>query len=416
MMAHYSTFLRGKSMPEKLLPYVWSHDIVPEDVMLCVLNSVESGEETFARRAAANAIRPEAGDYLSDWYFLRAFIAGELSDGEVDELISSRKLYIRRACELIPAIMRLLEVRSKGAAKQAINFLDDCLRDFPAIANSSHSKVVKRSIFSELATVKQASSDLLQALQDSWRHLDIEFRHHQSAKAWVEFHVSQEVSDIDDLKELLESLRFCVDLLIYKDSIGYEAILVSDNKEKTHIVECAYSLSLCNKKPPLVTTPGSEFSLLCGLIYELASGQPDVSLAGAINRFSRSEQRKKMDRDEAEVEWENSEEFRILRESDNFAEIKGSVEGLTRQREFWLKMFSTQSGNKDNQGQIALRFKDVERRIEEKLTEHGPFLVWANQASRSYWDQLQRQSEENSARILELQIEIGRLRRIGKGS
>jgi hypothetical protein len=47
--------------------------------------------------------------------------------------------------------------------------------------------------------------------------------------------------------------------------------------------------------PPLVTTPGSKFSSLCGLLYEIVSGSPDESLSGAINRYARSKDRKKVD-------------------------------------------------------------------------------------------------------------------------
>src|SRR5215216_3845381 len=66
---------------------------------------------------------------------------------------------------------------------------------------------------------------------------------------------------------------------------------VSGNQVKTDTVQAAFDLCGYYSGPPLVTTPGSDFAVLCSLLYELLSGETEGSLAGAINKFSRSKAR-----------------------------------------------------------------------------------------------------------------------------
>src|SRR6185436_17873917 len=57
-----------------------------------------------------------------------------------------------------------------------------------------------------------------------------------------------------------------------------------------------YRMSTQWNGPKLVTTPGSDFAALCSLLFEAASGKSDEGLAGAINRYARSEARRQWDR------------------------------------------------------------------------------------------------------------------------
>jgi hypothetical protein len=52
-------------------------------------------------------------------------------------------------------------------------------------------------------------------------------------------------------------------------------IRVADNQAKTHSVDMVYDISLSYGGPPLVTTPGSDFSALCSLVFEIATGKAD---------------------------------------------------------------------------------------------------------------------------------------------
>src|SRR5207237_6990706 len=100
---------------------------------------------------------------------------------------------------------------------------------------------------------------------------------------------------------------------------GY--LIVSDNQTKKHIVETAYELCLRYEGPRLVTTPNSDFSMVCSLLYELVSGKPtNEGLAGAINRFARSNERREIDQHEIETQQE------LDHSDDNFLETKAAAQ------------------------------------------------------------------------------------------
>ena len=92
---------------------------------------------------------------------------------------------------------------------------------------------------------------------------------------------------------------------------------VSGNQVKTDTVQAAYDLCVYYSGPPLVTTPGSDFAVLCSLIYELISGETEESSAGAINKFSRSKMRRDKDKERAKWHLENKSG-----NEDNFVNVK----------------------------------------------------------------------------------------------
>jgi hypothetical protein len=88
------------------------------------------------------------------------------------------------------------------------------------------------------------------------------------------------------------------------------------NDQRTTVVEWAYHMCTMWDGPKLVTTPGSDFAALCSLLFEAVSGRSDEGLAGAINRYARSEERKQWDR-----EGEGEDE----RDNDNFLSEKNTM-------------------------------------------------------------------------------------------
>jgi hypothetical protein len=74
--------------------------------------------------------------------------------------------------------------------------------------------------------------------------------------------------------------------------------------------------------PKLVTTPGSQFAALCSLLFEGVGGEADESLSGAINRYARSDARKKWD-EEGELQQED--------EDDNFLAEKNAMRTSMRE-------------------------------------------------------------------------------------
>jgi hypothetical protein len=219
------------------------------------------------------------------------------------------------------------------------------------------------------------------------------------------------LSELDQVKDELKQLIFAADIVAYREKIGDEHFIVGDNKARTHIVECAYSLALYLGKPQFVTTPGSDFAFLCGLIFELATGISDESLAGAINKFARSELRKQLDRHEEELCKENSAEGIRELEADNFAQVKERIAQLLGEHSFWNDMAASRQWDEFQTTQLTLRTLDVLKQIVNATQEYGPHLVWASQRSKRDQERFWREMEENDARLLSLEIELGQLRR-----
>jgi hypothetical protein len=82
-------------------------------------------------------------------------------------------------------------------------------------------------------------------------------------------------------------------------------LLLFSNETRKTVVECAYHMCTIFGGPKLVTTPGSDFSVLCSLLFEAVSGRSDEGLAGAINRYARSDARAEWDREGEEDEDDN---------------------------------------------------------------------------------------------------------------
>ena len=221
--------------------------------------------------------------------------------------------------------------------------------------------------------------------------------------------------DLDGLQRELVQLKFAAELTLYKDETGKEPLFVQGNKARTHVVECAYQISLWVEAPQLVTTPGSDFSLLCGLIYEIATGHADESLAGAINRFARSDLRKRMDRDEAQSRWENSTEYREQYEADNFAHVSEEIANLKGEFEFWKALTNSREWDENSRAQISARLMDLEESMVQTHRQHGPFFVWASQYSWGDLMRMRQEMEDKETEVLSALIELGMSKRQPKG-
>jgi hypothetical protein len=110
--------------------------------------------------------------------------------------------------------------------------------------------------------------------------------------------------------------------------------------------------------PKLVTTPGSDFAALCSLLFEAVSGRSDEGLAGAINRYARSEDRKQWDR-----EGEDEDE----RDNDNFLSEKNTMRSSEQEVELvrlcsrtaacqiWQESYCSRGSNTSNEDTRWLR-------------------------------------------------------------
>jgi hypothetical protein len=405
-------------MLSKLFPYIENLEPIPVPLIRQALNEKHSTMLGAERRAVANDLIPEAGDYLEEWD-IRRLVLAEMTAQEAMKLIADRKIFLARASFLLPSLLSIFRVREQGDLRSVLLRLDDCCHDFPIVRKASHLKKARREITDGFEVLKKQISDLNKSLDSIGRHIDIEFDIHMAAINEVHENrsdlTSHRSSDravtFSDLREILNCLPLACDMVIYNEVQGRERLFTSDNKFKTHIVECIYEISIWLERPPFVTTPGSEFSLACGLLYELASGESEVSLAGAINKFSRSSLREKIDQNERQRRWENSEEGMAEYEADNFTAIKNDIVALREESNFLASVIASKPWTEFEKGQLGKRLLCVLQRLEHAHLRHGPFLVWASQISERDHLESRRRTEEMERNLLDLEIKVGRERR-----
>lgn len=397
----------------KLLPYIKSQEPIPAPLTVEAFNTATDTLKASKRRAIAAELLEGAGEYLSSWHLSR-LVSAEISDDEALEAIAERRIFMQRAACLMPALLSLFQVRTDSTLKSVLHRIDDCCSDFPTIQSSAHEKKTRKEILKGIGKLKEQVSALNATLESVGHHINIDFAHHMRAVLEFRKEANPAGGYYERFREELDCLSLSADLVLYKESRGERGFFVIDNKAKTHIVECVYSISIWLGSPPFVTTPGSDFSVACSLLYELAGGESDVSLAGAINKFARSDLRKRMDEDEKESRWENSDEGMQAYEADNFAATKGRIATLDAEQAFWKEMIAAKDWNEFERTQLILRLLYVRDQLERASLEHGPYLVWASQFSEGDRMERWRQMQEMEVRTLKSEIELGRMRREGR--
>ncbi|MCB5201176.1 hypothetical protein LH464_01630 [Neorhizobium sp. T786] len=395
----------GKVHLGKVVRLIKRGEDIPHDLMNLTINEITDTYSCESRRIAASQISESAGKYLESWALLN-FISAKSSEEEIRDIIETRKILVSRLTVILPAIIEIFEIDDVNDISSATHQIYDCAGEYPAIERSQFSSQQRKKAVKGIKSIIQLAEQLDGALDEASRHIDIEFNHHKDAIARF-YETEQELRHIESFRRELMALRFVSRLTLYRDSVCQRSFYVGDNKAKTHVVECAYRLALQFGTPVLKTTPGSEFSNLCSLIYELGTGIPHESLAGAINKFARSPERQEVDEEEKTHRYENSDEGIADYESDNFAALKSRIKSLGAEEEFWQSMLSSQSWDKNSIQQISNRMLDVIEQKQAALKEHGPFLIWGSQMSRSTFAEWREESERHENKILSLAIELG---------
>lgn len=392
-------------MLEQLRPYIHQEVPFPFDLTLRALNFVQAATIDDRRREAANAIKPGAGDLLP-WNALSLFIRAEIDDAEAQRIMVARRAYIERASRILPSVLRLINVLDVSKMKSILMRLDDCCHDYPFVAASRSSKVKKKQIFEVIDKIDSLSSELIY-------HIDkVEYAY------YYERHVevlngcdgSRGIypTKLDQLALCLKVLRFIGKVVVADDIFGYSDLTVSGNKSITHIVECVYEITLIYGGVKFVTTPGSNFSFLCGLVLEMACGAGDQGLAGAIGKFSKSSERKNIDQSVRDLNYENSDEYVAQVESDNFNSVKSNIEELQAQRKKWERHFLDGKYDPFDLSQILVIIEGCDKKMQDLNSQYGPNLVWASQVLRDHLDDFL----DSQADMLELDIKLGELRRL----
>ena len=393
---------------QKIMPYFQSGEKIPHRLMLCALNESTDTLFTEGRRAAANAILEGAEDYLHD-YYLMDFISAKTDQEQVEKDIQERSKYVSRLQELLPTIVNLLGLNDPSGISSALHQITDCCHDYPLIEKSDFSTTQRKAVLRDLNLLVERVRKLNDLLEVVGNHVSIQFGHHKEAVHRMTSSNAYPARNLDSFQGDLRILGFVTELVKYDDETGGSAFYVGDNKARTHIVEYAYRLAIQFDSPKFVTTPGSDFSNLCSLIFELATGLSDESLAGAINKFARSKLRNEIDQDEITTRYENSDEGMRDWEADNFAHVKANVAELSISEKFWRQMDSSRNWDEFSKGQIAIRLADVLEQKDDALKRYGPHIVWASQISPVTREAQMKKIEEFEAESLKLAIKVGRL-------
>lgn len=146
------------------------------------------------------------------------------------------------------------------------------------------------------------------------------------------------------------------------------------------------------------------------LRFEIIS-EENVSLAGAINKFARSDLRKQLDDEYRELCRENSDEGRVAREADNFASIKEDIKRFSEEQRFWEDVIASKDWNDFEKSHLSICLLHAADQLGLATRRYGPFLMWADQVDDRERTDAWRAMEEFDAQRLRSEIELGKLRR-----
>ncbi|WLS03619.1 hypothetical protein [Shinella oryzae] len=353
----------------------------------------------------ANSILDDAGTYLGMWA-LRKFVRAELADDLArNEMRLSQEL-LERMCSLLPEIIRQLRITNPERARTAFTIIYDACSDYRAILVSGRKDANRKKLIQRMTKLQRHVAELSTLLDDS------DVTHEAGFEAAQRVYMKRVHGNDDEARpfwKLQEDIRFLssyLELELHRAHTKPDSIRVPDNQAKAHIVDTAYTLALYNSYPPFVTTPGSDFAYLCGLLFEIATGKPDESLAGAINRYARSSERAEADQHELDY----SEEYYRARDEDNFYDIKNTKYGSGE------KITELLSEVRDPTLSLAARslamceMEAVTEAMKDRDKIHGPFIMWASQMKID-WAERMREHDAQVLKELQCDIEIGKQRR-----
>jgi hypothetical protein len=298
-----------------------------------------------------------------------------------------------------------------------ISSIDVCHGDFFFTAASSRKDRQLREAKERLANAVKLASELATALEDVKEHCQVEFQRYHAI-----YYPEAHVGSSRFLGDLIHELRMCSGVMEIVNATAEvnpkRLLLLSGNDARKTVVECAHHMCTLWDGPKLVTTPGSDFSALCSLLFEAVSGRSDEGLAGAINRYARSDDRGQWDREAKEDE------------DDNFVSQKNTMSFSAQQIELCEKLLQNTNLSETARVLLHMRIDHEQKKYEEALTKYGPQQVCISQMneeqvmnmlfeaySRMKPEQRQEFDEKMSSGKTDaaLDIELGQARRSGRG-
>lgn len=393
-----------------------SNELSPETVKFLMRFARYSNNEDMLIDYA-NTCLPESGDYLRP-HHLTALVRADISEEEAVRHLERNRVFFARLAELLPSILRFFKkaewtLNPKGLLSQ----IDDCHNDFHATAESSRRDRQLRETKEKLISASRLTNDAAAALEDAKTHFEIEFCRYRAA-----YYPYSDLEPLRFLSDLIRELKMCSGVLEIMNAAADKnprKLFIFGNDTRSTIVEWVYHMCTMWGGPKLVTTPGSDFSLLCGLLFEAITGKPDESLAGAINRYARSEERK---------EWDEGEEEG---EDDNFLSQKNTMKRSAREINNCRILLDDSNLSEIARTLLKMRIVHEKNEFEKASNAYGPHQVLISQMNEDQFLSLVAQavSRWSPERIAELDesllrgqtraesdIELGKIRRAARAS
>jgi hypothetical protein len=357
----------------------------------------------------ANGIVPQASEYLRP-HTLSALVQAEISDGEAAIEIEQNKLFFSRLVDLLPTLMRFLskEARTRNPMGM-ISMIDDCHNDFHYTTRAARIDRQLREAKESLRAASKLASETAVALQEATRYFSFEYERYRD----VYLRPTDE-GPSRFLSDLIRELQMCsgvLEIVNATAAIQPKRLFLSGNDQRGSVVKWAYHICTMWDGPKLVTTPGSDFATFCSLLYEAVSGTSDEGLAGVINRYARSDDRKQWDQ-----EGENEQE----RDNDNFMVEKNSMRSSVEQIELCTALLRNSNMSDMAKMLLRLRMEHETSSIEKALTTYGPRQVYISQLNEEQLANMigdavrkfkPEQLDQLGRSVAEKEIELGQARR-----
>lgn len=358
-----------------------------------------------------------AGQYLSA-HSLRALVREELPDDIAREEINENKKLYRRIGLLLPAISDLFSPPNPDNLFGFTSAVLDCCDEYRASLRSARKDRKERETLKVLADASAILKDAIDLVGTVERFVSLSYEdfhelffspdraalpHFERLKQRSNSDVRQ---TIDVLLHEMDLCRATLEIVLVSARREPDQLLLSGSDGKTTIVHNAYDMSLMWNGPRISTTPGSNFSALCSLLFECASGNVDESLAGAINRYARSQQRLKLE--EAEREYRQEEAL-----SDNFDEQRNTIRRSRETITECKSLLDLPDLDQLARTLLSLRLKRAESEAETATLTYGPRQYYVNEFTPAQLADLGA-DKLNLSMLAKMDIALGDLRRSAK--
>lgn len=357
---------------DRLIRSLLDHDPLPAQAVIDLMRLARAVDADYA--GVAESLVPGSAEFLREEH-AAALACAEITKDQARREIAAQKKFFKRLAVLVPGLLKYFKFDYPSDAIHALSRIDDCHRDFSIIARSQRRDKARRLALEALSTAQRATNKAATALLrvDALTSLDYERLRSaylgENRAQRFNFHATA------DMAHELEICSAVIELCALRANKENDYLIISTSGTSTYIVETAFELSVWHKGPPLVTTPGSDFSAVCSIIHEIVSGLSDESLAGTINRFTRSEAKQRILAEEEQLRVDNDEAL----VPDNFRAVASDIAHASEDIEIYNQLADTPGVSITARRMAQSMVSDAQARLETARKKYGPNLLWAHQ-------------------------------------